>query len=155
VVSPLRRLSSLGFGVILVCFFLPWASFSCSGGQPGTVTGAQFLVGTSLEHTTVEREEWAIATLVLAATGAALSLVYPRRHLLILALSVAALATHAVTAISIATHSILESAVGIQVHLAYGYWIVLVSLILVVGLNGVVLYRERKAAAGSRSGSGA
>ncbi len=44
--EPIKKFSPALFGVIILCFFLPFANLSCSGQTVMTLTGFQLITGT-------------------------------------------------------------------------------------------------------------
>jgi len=52
----LKRISPAIFGILLICFFLPWVSVSCQGQKVITLTGIQLVTGISIEESEVFRD---------------------------------------------------------------------------------------------------
>lgn len=46
--NVLKRVSPAMFVIVLICFFLPFTTFTCSGEKMATITGVQYLTGTSI-----------------------------------------------------------------------------------------------------------
>lgn len=150
----ISKLSPAALVIVLICFLLPWVGFSCQSDQTSTVTGLQLIKGTSVEiqlptqqksQITVDRQIWALLTLILSIIGVGFGLLATGRQLLItLLLSIAVLVSHLLTALNLSIYMIVESAFGVQVRLLYGFWIALVVLVALVLFNGYTLFAHRK-----------
>ncbi len=47
----IRRILSPGLlGLIILCFFLPWVNIFCQNYKIASISGIQFVTGTSLKH---------------------------------------------------------------------------------------------------------
>lgn len=73
-----KRLSPAIFGVVLICFFLPWVNVSCQGQKVVSFTGIQLITGTTVEEPQmfgpkkerkVNGEPLAILTFLVVITG--------------------------------------------------------------------------------------
>ncbi len=84
----LKRLSPAIFGVIIICFFLPWVMISCNDYKIVTLTGIQLVTGTNVEvaeqrmfdldppeEQEAEREPLAFFVLLSAVAGLTLSFI--------------------------------------------------------------------------------
>lgn len=51
-----KKLSPAIFGIVLICFFLPWVNVSCQGQKIATFSGIQLVTGTTIEEPKMFRE---------------------------------------------------------------------------------------------------
>lgn len=77
-----RKLSPAAFVLALICFFLPFANFSCQGHQVATFSGIQLATGTTVKQPQVfgaprsqrvDPEPFAVLALLSVFIGAGLS----------------------------------------------------------------------------------
>ena len=47
-IDTIKKISPATFGLVLICFFLPFAHISCQGQKVATITGIQLVTGTTI-----------------------------------------------------------------------------------------------------------
>jgi len=143
--TPLRKISSAAFGLVLVCFFLPWMSFTCQGHEIATLSGVQLITGTSIQQPgrfgyTEERETdsemLAVVALVLIVVGLVLSVFNKPKFEILPAISgLAALISLLMLKAKIDDQIISEGTGMLRVRYEAGYWMVLAGLVAAMLLN--------------------
>lgn len=53
-----RVISPALFGIIIICFFLPWVNVSCQNYKIASISGIQFVTGTSLEEPQMFKQQF-------------------------------------------------------------------------------------------------
>lgn len=137
----LSRISSAILGIALICFFLPWAEISCQGHKVATVNGFQLATGTTIEGQKTKGE--ALAVLALLSTVAGLILCFSKDRMKSLFLIIASgVGTFMIFFLKIKLGGdILKEGKGI-VQLTYGagYYLTLIALLSVAGINAYSYY---------------
>jgi len=142
--ESLKKFSPVVFGIVLICFMLPWVNLSCEGHNPAAFSGIQLVTGTTVEQQNqkVKSEPLAVAILVLTVLGFALSFLKDNKSSIIPGIIGAAAFTLLLMLKSkIDTDASNQS---IQVQYAIGYWLVLISLIGAIVLNGYLYFYSKK-----------
>jgi lysylphosphatidylglycerol synthetase-like protein (DUF2156 family) len=142
--ETLKKFSPVVFGIVLICFMLPWINLSCEGHNPAAFSGIQLVTGTTVEQQNqkVKSEPLAVAVLVLTILGFALSLLKDKKSSIIPGIIGAAAFTLLLMLKSkIDTDASNQS---IQVQYAIGFWLVLVLLIGAIVLNGYLYFYSKK-----------
>jgi len=145
----LRWMSPPVFGVILVCFLLPFITVSCEG-EEATFTGVQLATGRGLdevspgllEHVTIP-DPFVIIALLCAAAGLVLGFVRGRRALLWAAVA------GSLGAIALATEAPFQAFGLDSLEERLGYRLAVLVFLGAVGLNDVILARAKHFARGA------
>jgi len=142
--ESLKKLGPAVFGIILICFMLPWVNLSCEGHEAATFSGIQLVTGTTVEHQDqkVKSEPLAVAVLVLTILGLALSFLKDRKSSIIPGIIGAAAFT-----LLLMLKSKIDanaSSQSIQVQYAIGFWLVLILLIGTIVLNGYLYFYSKR-----------
>lgn len=150
--NGLRKISGALFGVIIICFFLPFIEVSCSGNTVASITGMQLVTGSTIHDNNflggassrekIPPQAWAIAAFFFTAAGFVFSIknfIGSIRSALPPALfSGAAVLSLLMLKSKIDGNISGESFNIITVHYAIGFWLAIILLGLSVFLN---LYR--------------
>jgi membrane-bound ClpP family serine protease len=142
--ESLKKFSPAVFGIILICFLLPWINLSCEGHNAATFSGLQLVTGTTVQQQNqiVKSEPLAVAVLVLTVLGLALSFLKDKKSSIIPGIiGVAAFILLLLLKSKIDTDASNQS---IQVQYAIGFWMVLVLLIGAIALNGYLYFYSKK-----------
>jgi lipopolysaccharide export LptBFGC system permease protein LptF len=142
--ESLKKFSPAVFGIILICFMLPWVNLSCQGQNAATFSGLQLVTGTTVQQQNqiVKSEPLAVAVLVLTILGLALSFLKDKKSSIIPGIiGVAAFILLLLLKSKIDTDA---SNQNIQVQYAIGFWLVLVLLIGAIALNGYLYFYSKK-----------
>jgi len=142
--ESLKKFSPAVFGVILICFMLPWVNLSCQGQNAATFSGLQLATGTTVQQQNqeVKSEPLAVAVLVLTILGLALSFLKDKRSSIIPGIiGAAAFILLLLLKSKIDTDASNHS---IQVQYAIGFWLVLVLFIGAIALNGYLYFYSKK-----------
>ena len=147
--SGAKKISPAVFGIIIICFFLPFMDVSCIGQKVMSFSGIQMVTGTTIQQPSmfgektksqkVDPEPLAIATFACVIAGLLLSFIKNRKSAILPA---------SCAGIGIATLLMLKSKIDsdvlkegggmIQVGYVFGFWSILLLLIIAVLLNGYV-----------------
>jgi lipopolysaccharide export LptBFGC system permease protein LptF len=142
--ESLKKFSPAVFGIILICFMLPWVNLSCQGQNAATFSGLQLVTGTAVQQQNqkVKSEPLAVAVLVLTILGLALSFLKDKKSSIIPGIiGVAAFILLLLLKSKIDTDA---SNHNIQVQYAIGFWLVLALLIGAIALNGYLYFYSKK-----------
>ena len=142
--ESLKRFSPVVFGIVLICFMLPWVNLSCEGHNAAPFSGIQLVTGTTVERQNqkVKSEPLAVAILVLVVLGFALSFLKDKKSSIIPGIiGAAAFILLLMLKSKIDTDANNHS---IQVQYAIGFWLVLVLLIGTIALNGYLYFYSKK-----------
>jgi hypothetical protein len=144
--ESLKKFSPAVFGIILICFMLPWVNLSCQGQNAATFSGLQLVTGTTVQQQNqeVKSEPLAVAVLVLTILGLALSFLKDKKSPIIPGIiGVAAFILLLLLKSKIDTDASNHS---IQVQYAIGFWLVLILFIGAIALNGYLYFYSKKQA---------
>ncbi|RPI05891.1 MAG: hypothetical protein EHM64_05020 [Ignavibacteriae bacterium] len=142
--ESLKKFSPALFGIILICFALPWVNLSCEGHNAAAFSGLQLVTGTTVEQQNqkVKSEPLAVAVLVLTILGFALSFLKDKKSSVIPGIiGAAAFILLLMLKSKIDTDASSQS---IQVQYAIGFWSVLVLLVGTIVLNGYLYFSSKK-----------
>jgi hypothetical protein len=142
--ESLKKFSPAIFGIILICFMLPWVNLSCQGQNAATFSGLQLATGTTVQQQNqeVKSEPLAVAVLVLTILGLALSFLKDKKSSIIpCIIGAAAFILLLLLKSKIDTDASNHS---IQVQYAIGFWLVLVLFIGAIALNGYLYFYSKK-----------
>jgi membrane protease YdiL (CAAX protease family) len=142
--ESLKKFSPVVFGIVLICFMLPWINLSCEGHNAASFSGIQLVTGTTVERQNqkVDSEPLAVAFLVLIVLGFALSFLKDKKSSIIPGIiSAAAFALLLMLKSKIETESSNQS---IQVQYAIGFWLVLVLVLGAIVLNGYLFFYSKR-----------
>jgi hypothetical protein len=142
--ESLKKFSPVVFGIVLICFMLPWVNLSCEGHNAAPFSGIQLVTGTTVERQNqkVKSEPLAVAILVLIVLGFALSFLKDKKSSIIPSIiGAAAFALLLMLKSKIDTEASNQS---IQVQYAIGFWLVLVFVIGAIVLNGYLFFYSKK-----------
>jgi len=137
----LSRISPAILGIALICFLLPWAEISCQGHKVATVNGFQLATGTTIEGQKTKGEALAVLALLSCFAGLILCFSKDRMKSLIL-LIVSGIGIIMVLLLKVKLDGeILREGRGI-VQLSYGagYYLTLIALLSVAGINAYSYY---------------
>lgn len=149
-----NKISPALFGLIVICFFLPFMNISCGGQKIVTLTGLQFVTGTSVEQQDpfsgkaksekIESEPLAVAVFLCALAGLALSFLHSRSGTILPAIAGGAggglllLFKHGMD------QKVLQEGEGlIQVQYEFGFWLMLMLFLAATVMN-LLLLSHRK-----------
>jgi hypothetical protein len=144
--ESLKKFSPAVFGIIIICFMLPWVNLSCQGQNAATFSGLQLVTGTTVQQQNqeVKSEPLAVAVLVLTILGLALSFLKDKKSPIIPGIiGVAAFILLLLLKSKIDTDASNHS---IQVQYAIGFWLVLILFIGAIALNGYLYFYSKKQA---------
>lgn len=143
--SKIKNISSAVFGIIIICFFLPFMDISCNGQKIISFTGIQMVTGVTIkqpnvfgegsERQKVDPEPLVIIAFSSAIVGLLLSFIKNRKSSLLPAIS-AAIGTVALLMLkSKIDNYVLEVGRVLEVRYVYSFWATLILLITAVFLN--------------------
>jgi membrane-bound ClpP family serine protease len=140
--ESLKKFSPAVFGIILICFFLPWVNVTCQGQNAATFSGIQLVTGTTVQqqNQTIKSEPLAVAVLVLTILGLALSFLKDNKSSIIPGI----IGVAAFILLLLLKSKIDASNQNIQVQYAIGFWLVLILLIGAIALNGYLYFYSTK-----------
>jgi hypothetical protein len=142
--ESLKKFSPAVFGIILICFMLPWVNLSCQGQNAAAFSGLQLVTGTAVQQQNqeIKSEPLAAAVLVLTILGLALSFLKDKKSSIIpCIIGGAAFILLLLLKSKIDTDASNHS---IQVQYAIGFWLVLVLFIGAIALNGYLYFYSKK-----------
>jgi len=137
----LNRISPAIFGIALICFFLPWAEISCQGHKVATVNGFQLATGTTIEGQKTKGE--ALAVLALLSTVAGLILCFSKdkmKNLILLIVSGAGIIMVLLLKVKLDGEILREGKGIVQLSYGAGYYLTLIALLFVAGINAYSYY---------------
>lgn len=154
--SAARKISPAVFVLALICFFLPFVSFSCQGMKVASFSGIQLVTGTTLQQPQmfgpptaqkVGAEPLAVLTFLCGIAGLGLSFLKGRNSGIgpILAGGLAAIFLLALKS-KLESDALKQGGGAIQVQFAAGYWVVLVFFLAAVALNAFPLVQGKRIA---------
>jgi len=146
--EEIKKFSPAIYGLVLICFFLPFTHISCAGEKVATLTGVQLVTGTTIEgppsafgekekSEKVEPEPLAILTLITAIIGFGVSFLKDRKSTLLTALIGGFGLISLLLLKSKIDNEVLRKGEGIlRVEYGFGFWLVLLLFLCAIGLNG-------------------
>ncbi|MDA8088762.1 MAG: hypothetical protein M0Z61_00860 [Nitrospiraceae bacterium] len=143
----LKKISRAMYGIIIICFFLPFTTASCSGQKILTLTGFQMVTGTTVRQPNmfgqqtkqkkIGTEPYAIAGFILAFIGLAISFSRNKTAYLFSAFISASGAVCLLLLKTKLDRDVLNSGQGlILLDYDFGYWVSFIIFILSAVLNG-------------------
>ena len=160
--SQVKRFSPAIFGVVLICFFLPFISVSCGAQKVVTLSGVQLVTGTTIEQPdlfgegqqaeTMDGEPLAILAFLSAVAGLGLSFLKGRKVAIAPAVSGAAGSVLLLLLKSRIDNEVLSQGGGmIQVEYEIGFWLTILVFLSAAGLNGFLLLQSKEEVEGGES----
>lgn len=163
-VNKIKKFSPLIFVVILICFPLPFVTFSCGGEKMITLSGIQLITGTDLEKTRppgdmfrqpsfgarskperIGPEPFAIGAFTAAAIGLGLSFIRSRRSAIVPAIMGAITAGLLLALKNKIDSDVLREGEGaLQVEYNSGFWLALLFSFLACGLNLFLFWKKER-----------
>ena len=141
-----KKISPALFGIIIICFFMPFIEVTCSGQKAMSITGIQMVTGTSIQQPSmfgentkgrkIDPEPLAIITFSSVIIGLLLSFMNKRKSAILPAI-IAGIGTITLLLLkSKIDNDVLREGSGmIQVVFVFGFWATFLLLIIAVGLN--------------------
>jgi hypothetical protein len=140
-----RKLSPAAFVLTLVCFFLPFVTFSCQGQKIASFSGIQLATGTTIEQPQmfgppksqkVDAEPLAILALLSVLAGAGLSFLKRKKG----AVNSAALAGLGIILLGalkskVDGDALRQGAGAIQINYEAGFYLAIVFLLAAIGAS--------------------
>lgn len=145
----MKKFSPAVFGIIIICFFLPFMDVACSGQKVISVSGFQMVTGTTLQQPgmfgaktkteKVDAEPLAIATFVCVIIGLLTSFIKNKKSAILPTIfSIAGIVTLLMLKNKL-DNDVLKAGAGmVQISYVFGFWAILVLLIISAGLNGFI-----------------
>jgi hypothetical protein len=151
--SNAQRLSPAIFVLALICFFLPFVTFSCQGQKVMSFSGIQLVMGTTIQQPQmfgpsqsqkVEPQPLAILAFVCGVLGLALGFLRGRARMIgpVAAGGIAAILLLAMKS-SIDSDVLSKGGGVIQVNYDIGFYVVVLLLLAAVGFNVFLLMQGR------------
>ena len=145
----LKKISPSMYGIIIICFFLPFTTASCSGQKILTLTGFQMVTGTTVRQPNmfgeqpkqkkIGTEPYAIAGFLLALAGFAISFSRNKTAYFFSAITSAAGAVCLLLLKTKLDQEALNSGQGlILLDYDFGYWASFIIFILSAAMNGYI-----------------
>lgn len=150
--DSLKKISPALYGIIIICFFMPFTTASCSGQKFLTLTGFQMVTGTAVRQPNmfgqerkpekIRPEGYAVAAFLLAVAGLAISLSRNKKANFYSAVVSAGGVVSLLLLKTKLDQDVINSGQGlIQLEYNFGYWASFFVYILSVVLNGYI-YRQ-------------
>jgi hypothetical protein len=142
-----RKINKGIFGVILICFFMPFLTLSCQSQDLMTLSGVQLGTGATMAQPSLYSSAQArqipgepLATLAIVSAGAGLATAFVLKHRKELIGSTAAGAVGAIVMLALKSKidgNILQQGQGmIRVKYEFGFWLTFLLFVAATGLNG-------------------
>jgi hypothetical protein len=155
--TPIKRVSPAIFGLILICFFLPFLTVSCQSQKfvSLTLTGVQLATGTTIEQPRflegqkseekIPAEPLAFFLIVTTCVGLGTSFIKSNKSAIIPAGTGAAGTVLLLLLKSKIDNEVLKSGRGLlQVEYGIGFWISFFLFLAAAILNGFIFSQTRK-----------
>ena len=149
--DSVKKISPALYGIIIICFFMPFTTASCSGQKVLTLTGFQMVTGTTIKNSDMfgERKEerirpegYAIAAFLLAAAGLAVSLSKNKKASFYSALVSCAGLVSLLMLKTKLDQDVINNGQGlIRLEYNFGYWIAFFGYMVSIVANGYI-YRQ-------------
>ena len=147
--KSVKNISPAIFGIIVICFFLPFINVSCSDQKLMSFTAFQMVTGTTIqqpsmfgentERQEVDPEPLAIAIFACVIAGLLLSFIKNRKTAILpLICAIVGIATLLMLKSKIDNDVLNEGGGILQIDYVFGFWSILLLLIIAVLLNGYV-----------------
>jgi len=148
-----KKISPAIFGIVIICFFLPFVDVSCGNQKIATITGIQFVTGAEIGESEllegkraqkVESEPIVIAVLICTIAGLLLSFIRNGRSSILPAISALAALILLLIFKAKLDNEVLKQGEGVlRLEYRNGFWGSLLSLILAAVLNGFMFLQGR------------
>ncbi|QER41756.1 hypothetical protein F1847_02940 [Thermodesulfobacterium sp. TA1] len=156
-----KKISPALFGIVILCFFLPWFSVSCQGQKIITVTGIQLVTGTTIEEPKmplelgvnqknekrkIEGEPIAILILLAAIAGLGLNFLLKgkRRAVGSVAVGGAGISLLLILKLKLDKNIMKETGGMLQLNSEIGFFLTALLFIFAIGVNIYSLIQERE-----------
>lgn len=149
--NVLERVSPAMFIIVLICFFLPFTTFTCSGEKMATITGVQYVTGTSItvpgsgsfgskpQTEKISPEPLIIVVLVFTVLGLIISFANGTiSYVLSVIAGIGGTIFLFLFKSKVDKETLAEGGGMIQVDYNVGFWLAIVLLVLVVLVNFVI-----------------
>ncbi|HUY12773.1 MAG TPA: hypothetical protein VMX16_03965 [Terriglobia bacterium] len=161
----LSKLSPVTYGLAVICFFLPFVTFSCQGQRVASISGIELATGSSVQQPQMfgpaqtRREppnSWAVLALLCAVAGTAFGFILKKRGGVALSAlaGVGGLLSLVALKSQIDNEVLTQSGGMIQVNYGLGFYLVLILFLTALGLNGYWVARARGSPASPVNGAG-
>lgn len=170
IINEIKKFSPVVFVFVIICFFLPFVSFSCGGEKIITLSGVQLVTGTTVEEPSspgdmfgrpqreserVDPEPLAIIALVITIAGLGLSFIKNRKGAIAPAIAGGAAAISFLAMKYKIDREVLREAEGaLQAEYNFGFWLAFLLLILAVVLNLFLFTKREKTISPGGEGPG-
>lgn len=152
--QSITKFSPAIYGIVIICFLLPWVSFTCQDKPVATLTGLQLVTGTEIKqqgmwgqpkNQKIDPEPLAIVVLSLAVIGLALSFIKSKKSAIVpMIVSLAGLIFLFLLKSKIETDATKQTQGAIQVAFEVGFWLTLISFIIAIIINGYFFFDSKK-----------
>jgi hypothetical protein len=158
-----RKLSPSIFGLILICFFLPFATISCQQQQLLSLTGVQLVTGTTIEEPSffqseakqqkIPGEPLAAFALVSTCVGLGTSFLKSRKNAIIPAVVGALGSVLLLSSKAKIDNEVLQQGRGlVQVEYGIGFWLSFLLFLVASVLNAWIFLQSRNSVRQSKDG---
>lgn len=153
--DSLKKVSPAIFGIILICFFLPFVTVSCQNQKLATLTGVQLATGTTIEQSSLleqqNKEEkipadpLASIVLVSACVGLGTSLLKSKKSAIVPAITGAVGSGLLLMTKAKVDNEVLKQGRGLlQVEYGIGFWLSFLLFLSATALNAYIFFQDRK-----------
>lgn len=143
----IQTVSAALFGLILLCFFLPFVNVTCNRMQVTSITGFQMLTGATVKQQKAEAEPLALLVFLSAIAGLGLSFFRGRTAkiadptsatvgLILMLLLKFKIDSYALRAVKEG-----RGIIGVEYNIAF--WVAVLLFVASAGLSGFVLFQDR------------
>lgn len=150
-----QTIPRIGFGLILICFLLPFVTISCAGQEIVTLSGLQLTTGETIETPSSYRglpkkqqipgELLAGLAFTSASVGLGVSFIKSRRGLIAQTSAGAAGNLLLLLLKGKLDHEVIQSGQGIlSAKYDSGFWIAFLLFVATAGLSGSLLVKSRR-----------
>ncbi len=153
--NPAKKISPAIFGIILICFFLPFVTVSCQNQKVMTLTGVQLATGTTIEQPSfLERQKKEVkipadpltsVVLVSTCVGLATSFLKSQQGVLIPGVTGAVSSVLLLMSKAKIDNEVLKEGRGLlQVEYGMGFWMSFLLFLSVTALNAYLFFQGKK-----------
>lgn len=151
----IKKFSPAIYGLVLICFFLPFTHISCQGEKVATFTGIQLVTGTTIEQTEmfserkktekIDPEPLAILVLCSAVAGLGFSFLKGKGSTLASAIVGGAGLIFLLLLKAKIDNEVLKEGKGVlRVEYGTGFWMILLLFLFAICLNGFLFSQLKK-----------
>lgn len=145
-----KKFSPAIFGIVIICFFLPFINISCSGQKIATLSGIQLVSGTTMEGRKINPEPWAVVAFISSIAGLGLSFMKSRKSSILAAVSGAIGVISLLLLKAKIDNDMLKKGKGvIQVEYDLGFWLTFLLFLSAIGLNWFLFTKDKPEASSS------